>query len=339
MQVLKVMPTFVSEFFIGIADTKTPLTKLNYAYDLKVFFSYIITEEEFNNLSLTTFSIEDLKNISSTHIEKFLHYTTFYEKTIVTPNNNHITLNRKNKEKGKSRKLTSVRVLYDYFLKKGKVKVNPAKIVDMPKPREKVITFLEVDETARLLDNVEDGAGLNSEHQKSYHNYTKNRDLAIVTLLLGTGIRISECIGINLNHINFDTNTIKVIRKGGNEAIIYFGSEVERTLKDYIRDREKSLPKKGHENALFLSMQNRRITARAIQNMVKKYASAVSVKNISPHKLRSTFGTHLYRETDDIYLVATMLGHKDVNTTKKHYANMDEERIRKAANTVKLRDN
>jgi len=95
----------------------------------------------------------------------------------------------------------------------------------------------------------------------------------------------------------------------------------------------------GHENALFLSLQNRRITDRAIQNLVKKYASLItSLKNISPHKLRSTFGTQLYAETGDIYLVANVLGHADVNTTRKHYAKMDDSYRRRAANAVRLRD-
>jgi site-specific recombinase XerD len=96
----------------------------------------------------------------------------------------------------------------------------------------------------------------------------------------------------------------------------------------------------GHEDALFLSMQNKRITVRAVENLVKKYSSTVtSLKKITPHKLRSTYGTSLYRETGDIYLVADVLGHKDVNTTRKHYAALEEDRRRKAAKAVTLREN
>ena len=95
----------------------------------------------------------------------------------------------------------------------------------------------------------------------------------------------------------------------------------------------------GHENALFLSMQNRRITVRAVENLVKKYASNVtSLKKITPHKLRSTYGTALYQETGDIYLVADVLGHKDVNTTRKHYAAIEDSNRRKAAKAVQLRE-
>lgn len=95
----------------------------------------------------------------------------------------------------------------------------------------------------------------------------------------------------------------------------------------------------GHENALFLSMQNRRITVRAVENLVKKYASNVTgLKKITPHKLRSTYGTALYQETGDIYLVADVLGHKDVNTTRKHYAALEDQRRRQAAKAVHLRE-
>jgi site-specific recombinase XerD len=151
-------------------------------------------------------------------------------------------------------------------------------------------------------------------------------------------MRISECIGLDLNDLDFDTNGARVVRKGGDEMILYFSFEVAETLLDYLEIRKEVEVKKGHENALFLSLQNRRITDRALQNLVKKYAQlTTTIKNISPHKLRSTFGTQLYQQTRDIYLVANVLGHADINTTRKHYAKMDEQHRRNAANKVKLR--
>ena len=104
-------------------------------------------------------------------------------------------------------------------------------------------------------------------------------------------------------------------------------------------DREAATPLSGHEQALFLSTQRKRMGVQAVENMVKKYARQVTPnKKITPHKLRSTYGTSLYKETGDIYLVADVLGHKDVNTTKKHYAAIDDNRRRKAASAVKLRE-
>ena len=176
--------------------------------------------------------------------------------------------------------------------------------------------------------------------RKAYFEKTKNRDLAILTLLLGTGIRVSECVGLDLQDIDFKNNGITVTRKGGNQMAVYFGEEVENALKTYLyTTRKQTVPLSGHENALFLSTQRKRMGVQAVENMVKKYAREVTPnKKITPHKLRSTYGTALYKETGDIYLVADVLGHKDVNTTKKHYAAIDEDRRRQAAGAVKLRE-
>ena len=144
---------------------------------------------------------------------------------------------------------------------------------------------------------------------------------------------------MDFTDINFEVNGIRILRKGGKEAVVYFGDEVEMALLDYLEEREHIIPAEGHENALFLSLQNRRITVRSVENLVKKYASRVTtLKKITPHKLRSTYGTSLYQETNDIYLVADVLGHNDVNTTRKHYAAQADMRRRSAANKVRLRE-
>jgi site-specific recombinase XerD len=217
------------------------------------------------------------------------------------------------------------------------IATNPASLVAMPKLHEKEIIRLEIDEVAILLDQVEDGSKLTA-NQLRFHGKTRTRDIALLTLLLGTGIRVSECVGININDINFSNNALKIVRKGGYEAVIYFGEEVQEALEDYLEERQKVMPQSGHEEALFLSLQERRISVRAVENLVKKHAANVTtLKKITPHKLRSTYGTSLYKETGDIYLVADVLGHKDVNTTRKHYAAIEDERRRQAAKAVKLR--
>ena len=203
---------------------------------------------------------------------------------------------------------------------------------------EKNIVRLDVDEVAILLDEVESGEKL-TKRQQAYHEKTKVRDLAILTLMLGTGIRVSECVGLDMDDVDFKNNGIKIHRKGGKEVIVYFGEEVCEALLNYMEERENITPVEGHANALFLSMQNKRISVRSVENLVKKYSKLVTnLKNITPHKLRSTYGTNLYRETGDIYLVADVLGHKDVNTTKKHYAALEDERRRTAAKYVRLRE-
>ncbi|MCR5374882.1 MAG: tyrosine-type recombinase/integrase [Lachnospiraceae bacterium] len=269
-----------------------------------------------------------LDMIRTSDIEEYLSYLRYYVK-----DGKEFT----NDERGIVRKLASLKSFYNYFYRRELIKKNTAELVKLPKRHEKNIIRLDVDEIVKFLDQVESGDKL-TPRQQAYHEQTKVRDLAMMTLLLGTGIRVSECVGLDLDDIDFENNGIKIYRKGGNESVVYFGPEVEETLHDYYYERQGVIPVQGHENAFFLSMQKKRISVRSVENLVKKYSKLVtSLKNITPHKLRSTYGTELYRETGDIYLVADVLGHKDVNTTKKHYAALEDERRRRAANAVHLR--
>ena len=326
----KQLPRFCGEFFRGIESTTSSRTRIAYGYDLVVFFHYLISENhEVKNKKIRELPVSILDQITATDIEEYLDYLKYY----VTEDGVEHT----NKERGIMRKLACLRTLYRYFYKKEAIKTNPASIVDMPKIHQKEIVRLDTDEVSILLDEVETGDKL-TKSQKNFHAKTKTRDIAILTLLLGTGIRVSECVGIDINDIDFKNSGIKIRRKGGNETVVYFGEEVEQALLDYIEERKLIVPVTGDENALFLSLQKRRIGVRAVENLVKKYSSLVTnLKKITPHKLRSTYGTALYKETGDIYLVADVLGHKDVNTTKKHYAAIEDERRRKARNAVKLR--
>ncbi len=324
------LPRFCREYFRGIEHTTSARTRIAYAYDLRVFFEFLTkTNPVLKNTVIRDIKIGILDDIKAVDIEEYLEYLNLYVSD---------GIERTNSSNGKKRKLASLRSFYNYFFKKEMITSNPPMLVDVPKLNEKEIVRLDIDEVAKLLDEVETGESM-TKTQKHYHNKTKVRDLAIMTLLLGTGLRVSECVGIDVNDVDFDNNGVKIRRKGGNEVVIYFGNEVEEALQDYLDERKAIIPKEGHEDALFFSMQRRRIGVRAVENLVKKYSSSViKLKNITPHKLRSTYGTNLYRETGDIYLVADVLGHQDVNTTRKHYAAIEDSRRRSAANVVKLRE-
>lgn len=328
--VLQELPKFCKQFFRGIENTTSTRTRLGYALDLRIFFEFI----QQNNNALRRTPIREyplslLDQLGREDIEEYLDYLELYYKD---------DKEYRNDERGKSRKLASLRSMYHYFYTSELIEKDVAALVPMPKLHEKEIIRLDPDEVATLLELVENGEEL-TETEKRYHKVTKTRDLALLTLLLGTGIRVSECVGLNLNDVDFKNGGIRIVRKGGYEAVVYFGEEVEDALLDYWDERTHKTAATGHEDALFLSMQNKRISVRAVEKLVKKYASKVtSLKKITPHKLRSTYGTNLYRETGDIYLVADVLGHKDVNTTRKHYAAQQEENRRRAAKAVKLRE-
>ncbi|MDD7446146.1 MAG: tyrosine-type recombinase/integrase [Clostridiales bacterium] len=332
-EMTKELPPVVGDFIYSIEDQYSPMTRLSYLYDLRLFFNYLISEvPRFADLQVSEMTLDEIRGITQADLERYPNYLTLYYK-----NNSDEPI--ENAEAGKMRKLCSLRSFYKYLFAHKYVPGNIAELIPLPKLRQKEIIRLEPDEVARLLDAAESGEGFGAR-QKTYTAHTRVRDVAILTLLLGTGIRVSECVGLNTDDLNFEENSMFVTRKGGKEMILYFSDEVASALKAYLAERKDVQPLPGHEGALFLSLQRRRITQRAIENLVKKYAAIAAPlkRKISPHKLRSTYGTTLYNETGDIYLVADVLGHADVNTTRRHYAAMSENRRRMAAKAVKLRD-
>ncbi|MCQ2523678.1 MAG: tyrosine-type recombinase/integrase [Lachnospiraceae bacterium] len=329
-EVMATLPPFCKQYFRGIEEYTSTRTRLSYAYDIRLFFEFLHEKNPvLNKKDITSYELSVLDMVSREDIEEYLEYLSLYE---------HGDKEITNDERGKARKLSSLRSLYKYFYTSELITTNPPSLVAPPKIHEKEIIRLEPDEVAILLDMVEEGENL-TKSQLKFHNKTKYRDVALLTLLLGTGIRVSECVGLDIDNIDFNTHGILIKRKGGKEQMVYFGDEVNTALLDYLEIRRNIIPEPGSEKALFLSLQNKRLCVRSVEKLVKKYASNVtSIKKITPHKLRSTYGTSLYRETGDIYLVADVLGHKDVNTTKKHYAAIEDDRRRQAANIVKLRD-
>ncbi len=335
-EVLSSLPPFAKEYFRAAQDTTSTRTRLSYAYDIRLFFQFIRENNPvYRDRELKDFTLDDLDRITAQDIIEYMEYLKLYT-TAQDGSGRAQTVS--NGERGTKRKISSLRSFYAYYFRHEMIDTNPTVLVDLPKIHEKAIIRLDEGEVAALLDYIENG-GQNLKGQAAvYYRKTRERDLALVTLLLGTGIRVSECVGLDVEDVDFRNNRIRVVRKGGNEAFVYFGQEVREALQDYLHVRSAITPAPGHEHALFYSTQRKRMNVRSVENLVEKYASSVTtMKKITPHKLRSTYGTALYRETGDIYLVADVLGHKNVDTTRRHYAAMDEDRKRAAAKAVHLR--
>ena len=330
-EILKTLPPFAKDYFRAVEPTTSARTRISYAYDIRVFFHFLMENNPvYKNYTIEQFEVHDLERLEPVDIEEYQEYLKLYQSGDKTETNG---------ERGLKRKISALRSFYAYYYKREMIHTNPTVLIDVPKIHEKSIIRLDTDEVAMLLDYIEHCGDTLTGQKRVFYEKTKERDLAIVTLLLGTGIRVSECVGLDIEDVDFKNNGIKVTRKGGNEMVVYFGPEVEKALKRYLEVREGITPLAGHEHALFYSAQRKRIGVQAVENMVKKYSRQITTtKKITPHKLRSTYGTALYQETGDIYLVADVLGHKDVNTTKKHYAALDDARRRQAATAVKLRE-
>lgn len=330
------LPEFTDEFFVGIEPRTTALTRLNYAYDLRIFFDFLTRRVRCcRGKAVSEITLDDLSKITTANLESFMEYLTLYE---------YDGKEYSNGDRGKARKISTVRTFFKYYYNRDRLSSDVASKITLPKQRDKEIIRLERKEIERILAVAEDGEGM-SAHQCKVSRSTRARDTAILSLLLGTGIRVSELVGLNVRDIDFENNAFTVTRKGGGRAILYFNDDVKQALSDYVETERKRLLERTEklsvpdEDALFLSLQVRRMCVRAVENLVKKYAEiAAPLKTISPHKLRSTYGTNLYRATGDIYMVADVLGHRDVNTTKKHYAAIEIDRRKAAAKAVTLHD-
>lgn len=330
-EILQGLPPFCRDFYVGIEMNTAPSTRLAYLSDLEVFFDYIEKNTDYaKNLPISKWTLQMVDKITASDIEYFLSHLSYYEFRGVTHQNN---------ERAKMRKLSSIRAFFKYFYTHDKLNENVATKITPPKLHEKEIIRLNSEEVTEILTHVEEEKKFSSSHQNNYNLNTRDRDMAILYLLLGTGIRVSECVGLNVNDFNFSDNSFIVTRKGGNRSILYYSDEVKETLENYCTVRGQKLFELGiDEDAMFLSLQNHRMCVRAVEQLVKKYAKITTpLKQISPHKLRSTYGTELYRATKDIYVVAEVLGHKDVNTTKKHYAALSEDVKRAASTRVTLK--
>ena len=327
-ELLEELPPFCADYFLGIETRTSSQTRLKYAYDLRIFFDFLC-QRKYKNDDVLDLTLQHLEGVTHSDIELFLSYLTHYRF-----HGKRLSCD----ERAKARKLSAVRAIFKYFFNKGLIAVDNASKVPTPKLHEKEIIRLDSSEVSKLINVAESGQGL-TPHATGYHNKTKIRDTAILTLFLGTGIRISELVGLDNDSFNFEENSFLVTRKGGNQAILFFSDEVKYALQEYIAEKRNDPKVTKDENAFFLSMQYKRINVRTVEILVKKYSKMVSpLKKITPHKLRSTYGTRLYNSTGDIYIVADVLGHRDVNTTKKHYAAITLENRKRVADAVKLRN-
>lgn len=330
-QLLENLPRYVGDFIYEKLTSSAfqPRTALSYLYDYQLFFDYLCNNtKKYDKLHPRDFSIEALAQITDHDISDFLSHVQTYTKN---------DKNYMNGDAGKKRKYASISSLFHYMVKHKYLSLNPCTLLDAPKVHEKPITVLEKQEKKKVLQELTLCDNMSEKSKAIKENYTKYRDIAICYLFLGTGLRVSELVGINVSDIDFDTNSVLVTRKGGANVQIFFNDEVADELGFYMEySRPKLLPPEGDSDydALFLSLHRRRISVRQVENVVKAAASVVKNKNISCHKLRSTFGTDLYNATGDIYMTAEALGHKDVNTTRKHYAK--NERMREVPDYIKI---
>ncbi len=330
------LPSYANNFLQSKELITKYSTLIAYAYDLMTFFEFLQRNNPTcKNVQISEIQPEILGQLTDDDI---LEYQRYLRLSVSDTDNGKDRI--MNENKAIARKMTPLRGLYDSLVRKQYVKTNVAKLVPMPKIKDpKVIKRLdnspENNEIIRLLDGIENLKTLPiTEKQRKFLQKTYERDKAIINLLLGTGIRVSECQGLDVSDIDFSMKCLNIKRKGGFYDRVYFNEIVEHHLKEYLeQERQTYLSDNmapADRTALFLSNKSKRMSVDALEQLVEKYTLMILGKKFSPHKLRATYGTVLYQKTGDIRLTADVLGHTSVTTTSKHYAAQTEQNKRKA---------
>ena len=263
-------------------------------------------------------------------VEDYYEYLASFESYEVKDGDGKVKL-QETSDAFRARRISSLRSFYRYYAKIGEIKSNLADLMEIPQRKEKKILTMDKEQVNRILSAVTDHTGM-TDGQIKRHSKVELRDSAIMMLFFGTGIRVSELVGINLEDIDFIEASIWVQRKGGDSDVVFFGPEVENALVDYWDGSRDDLLAGSENEAFFISMKHNRMAVRSIEEMIQGYAKKAGLNfNVTPHALRRSFATNLYNETGDIYLVADALHHSSVDTTRKHYAKVSEERKRIAA--------
>ena len=320
-EILNGLPDYARTYVRSIHNNTAPRTRYEYLKDIKMFLSYMQERHSWSKVTL-----QDLSSLTKNDFEEYFEYLEHYEKDGVEYSNTRVSIKRK---------MSALRKFFAYLFKSGFIQSDEIRKVELPKLHKKAIIRLENDEASTLLNAIENGTGL-TEKELQYHKRDRVRDLAIFVLFMTTGLRVSELCGLDLDDLNMLGCSLRVVRKGGDQTTVFFPDLTRPYLADYLRIRMDLKDKLPNEKALFLSSRQQRMAVRTIEVMIKKYARIISGKNITPHKLRATYATRLYELTSDIYLVAENLGHKDVATTKDHYADLSDRKKQESRNLVTI---
>ncbi len=328
-ELMSALPDYCRTYFNAKKPHHQVRSLISYAYDFKTFFYYL----QNNNPTCKNLAAKDIpfglmENIGIHDIEEYAAFLQLYEINGVIVQNGPAAIKRK---------LSSLSSFFNYFRANEELSKNPVEKYQKPKiPSDNTITILENDEVITLLDALATQS-VWTGRQIYYHQKTKDRDYAIYSLLLGTGIRISELVSINVEDLDLNHLQLRIIRKGNKKQDIWMSEDVADSILSYLNNERDNLIQSKDEPALFLSLQKTRLTVRQIEKMTEYIAKKLFPgKHVTPHKFRSSYGSSLVAETHDIYGVAIALGHASVETAKKHYLKQDLEYIKDISINHKL---
>jgi len=268
----------------------TPNTRNNYLNDIRQFQKFLTKNYTFAEDS----GVDTLMHVDHIMLRAFLG--SLYREKV-----KKVTI---------SRKVTSLRTFFNYLLREGMVKNNPAEMIQAPRIEKYIPAFLSVDEMLALL-KADGGTGAMAF-----------RDRAIIELFYSSGIRLSELVGLNIGDIDFIQGLIKVRGKGRKERVVPVGDPALKVLREYLENRKEvseTLSYGGSKDPVFVGKSGTRLSARTVARILDKMVLMSGLKRkISPHVLRHTFATHMMEAGADLRAIQELLGHESLSTTQKY---------------------
>ncbi|QEY34070.1 tyrosine recombinase XerC [Caproiciproducens galactitolivorans] len=309
-ELLAEAPPIIKEFlgYMGTIRGKSPKTVEEYYFDLRTFFRYIKQKRnlvppntKFEEIRISDVDLALIKTITLTNVYEYMNF---------------LATERNNLASTRSRKVSSLRTFFKYLTNKtGKLDTNPVQELETPKAKKSLPKYLTLEQCLELLSKV-DGS-------------TKERDYCILVLFLNCGMRLSELVSLNLNDVNHNKKTIRIVGKGNKERIVYLNEACIDAINRYITVRPKDAL--IDKNALFISKQRKRISPKTVQYLVKKYLSEIELEDYSVHKLRHTAATLMYQHGHvDIRVLKDILGHENLGTTEI-YTHLSNEQMANAS--------
>lgn len=331
---LSELPDFVFTYIEEYYNGESINTQLGYSLDVKVFLNYL-RQYRFRDVEKNEdFTLDHINKVTPSDLIRFKAYLREYETEFISPSGRPVKRICRNSAFGINRKLSAVRGLFIYLYKTEQISQNVTDKVDFVKLHQKIKKPLTTQETVRLIDVIYNGEKYFEGRTLTEYNNKKLRDIAIFTTYLGTGVRVSELVNMQVTDVDFNTQSFIVTRKGGDQQEIFMPVQVNNALWEYLEPDSEDARESG---PLFLGRSGKPLTVAAVEKTLKNYCYTVGITHpdkTRPHALRRTFACRLLEDGVDIKMVAELMGHKNIEVTHRYYAQYSSQKRREVMQSL-----
>lgn len=327
---LQDLPPYVDDFVYSLKNSKKIRTRLEYTKDISLFFDFLFQTNRISETDYRLVSTETINQLSTRDVQEFLDFLSYYEKSFQTASGHTLTQTYQNSLSGKGRKLASIRAWFNYLEKQKLITQNVVRDIEFEGQKHHLMKdILPQDELQRLLALFQQDT---LDGRRNYTPELRKRDLMIILLLSYTGIRVGELVQLNRSDVQLQNQSMVIYRKGGKPQRLPLSSKLIHAFESYFEYRNRITPSNAlDKDAVFLTRNGARMTDQSVRKLLQKYGELINCSiRLTPHVFRRTFGTEHYNRYGDMDLTATVLGHSSTETTRKHYARVNEDRIRQS---------